>query len=39
MRATSPVHLNLFDLVTLILVKRTSYKAPHYAVCSSLRPS
>jgi hypothetical protein len=39
MRATCPAHHILFDLITpIILVKRTSYEAPHYAVFSSLLP-
>jgi hypothetical protein len=31
-----PVHLSLFNLITLIMiVKRTNYEAPHDAVCTS----
>jgi hypothetical protein len=37
MRATCPAHFTPLDLITLmILVKRTSYEAPYYAVFSSL---
>jgi hypothetical protein len=39
MRATCPAPLILLNLITrIILVKRTSYQAPHYAVFSSLPP-
>jgi hypothetical protein len=37
MPATCPSHLVLLDFITLIM-KRTSYEAPHYAVFSSLPP-
>jgi hypothetical protein len=36
MLAKRPVHLSLFNLITLIMiVKRTNYEAPHDAVCTS----
>jgi hypothetical protein len=39
MRSTCSVHLILLGLITLIiLVKRTSYEAPHYAVFCSFPP-
>jgi hypothetical protein len=35
-RATYSAHLIFFDLISVIILKRTSYEVPHYAVFSSL---